>query len=165
MPPPKPNAPLIPESFVTPEGERYSIFRAVSFDNWLIWRDALPDNPTLWSRLEMEQFRRIQELGRRIHLLHQNLPDYRRLSDTPFVVSRWWDPVDPEDNWDCGGKCLLRIEDHTVKEMPLFLCERLELGCTPVSTHWVEFSINSDWEGPAPQPNSSGRQAARYRPA
>jgi hypothetical protein len=141
MPPPKPNKALLPEGFITPEGERYSVFRAVSYDNWLIWRDALPDNPTLWTRLEQDTFLQIQELGRRLNLMHQALPDYKRLSDTPFTVGRWWDPLDDEGDWDSGSRCLLRIDGYAVPQLPLELCSRLGLEVMPVSTHWAEFSL------------------------
>lgn len=145
----------IPESFLTPSGEVYSTFRAVSFDNWLLWRDALPDNPTLWGRLDISQFERIQELGRRINVIHQALPDYRRLSDTPFTVGRWWDPLDNEEDWCTGGRCLLRIEGYAVKQLPLELAERQGLDVMPISSHWAEFSLTGDPAVCAPPRSSS----------
>lgn len=145
----------IPESFLTPGGEVYSTFRAVSFDNWLLWRDALPDNPTLWTRLERPQFEAIQELGRRINVMHQAMPDYRRLSDTPFTVGRWWDPLDDEEDWHTGGRCLLRIGDYAVQQYPLELAERQGLDVMPISSHWAEISFRVDPAACAPRRSSS----------
>jgi hypothetical protein len=145
----------IPESFLAPDGQVYSTYRAVSFDNWLLWRDALPDNPALWCRLELPQYQAITELGRRINVMHQAMPDYKRLSDTPFTVSRWWDPLDDEENWHTGSRCLLRIGDYTINQLPLELADRQGLDVMPVSTHWAEFSLTADRGASSPRRSSS----------
>jgi hypothetical protein len=130
--------------FRTPAGEVYSTHRAVTYDNWLLWIHALPDNPELWRRMDEAAFATIQVLGKRLHLLHQMLPNYRRLSDTPFTVSRWWDPLDNEDDWHLGGRCLLRIDGFSCRQLPLDAAPKLGLVARPVSENWVEFSLPLD---------------------
>lgn len=128
------------EEFRTPSGEWYNIYRAICLDSWLIWKDALPDNPYLWDRLNEEAYEAIRSLGARIHALHQLLPNYRRLSESPFTVSHWWDPVD-DQGWDAGDRCLLKIEDYTSRNLPLDELPGLGLGLRQVSEHWMEFSL------------------------
>lgn len=160
MPDSKARRASLPAWFETPTGERYNTCRAITLDNWLLWRDALPDNPQHWKLLEVPQFETIVELAGRIHAMHQTLPDYRCLSDTPWTVSRWWDPF-AEDGWDAGDHCLLRLAGYRVDQLPADWCDRsLGLVLRPVSTHWLECSLGVP-SAPEPRPRSAARQAAR----
>lgn len=142
------------EEFQVPDGGWFSIFRAIAYDSWLIWRDALPEDPTLWRLLDQDQFQAIAALGKRIHSLHQLLPDYRRLSDSPFKVSRWWDPLDIEEDWHAGGRCLLRVAGYDANQLPLDAAPKLGLVARPVSQSWCEFSLPPDPPAPAPRPRN-----------
>ena len=80
------------DEFLAPDGQWYSIFRAVVFDSWMLWKDALPPELELRALLDQEAYDGITSLGRKLHALHHRLPDYRRLSTSPFNVTAWWDP-------------------------------------------------------------------------
>lgn len=127
------------EEFLAPTGEWFNIYRAISLDNWLIWKDALPEETYLWPQLNRDVYESIRALGARIHGLHQLLPDYRRLNDSPFTVSRWWDPRDDE-GWQNGDRCLLKIDGYSTRQLPLDHCPGLGLHVRVVSNHWLELS-------------------------
>jgi hypothetical protein len=132
------------EEFLAPTGEWLSVFRAIAYDSWLLWRHALPDNPNHWPLLDAGTFETIGRLGQRIHNLHQTLPDYRRLNDTPFTVSRWWDPLDDQEDWQLGGRCLLKINGYESRHIPIEAGGRFGLTITPISAHWLEFALRED---------------------
>jgi len=100
------------EEFLAPTGEWLSVFRAIAYDSWLLWRHALPD--------------------------------YRRLNDTPFTVSRWWDPLDDQEDWQLGGRCLLKINGYESRHIPIEAGGRFGLTITPISAHWLEFALRED---------------------
>lgn len=131
------------DEFCAPDGQWYSTLRAVTFDNWLIWRNVLPDDLTLWPQLTADVFETVQCLAKRIHHIHQLFPDYRRLWDSPFKVSRWWDPTDDTDEWLHGDRVLLRIQDYTAKDIQQLVPTRLkgQLYLQPRSTNWIEISL------------------------
>lgn len=131
------------DEFRTPTGEWYATLRAIAFDSWLLWKHALPDDHLLWPSLSQEAFSNIESLGKRIHNLHQLFPDYRRLCDTPFKVSRWWDPTDDSGEWICGARVLLRVNGYTAREIEQEIPARLkgQLHIQPRSVHWVEITL------------------------
>ena len=131
------------DEFQAPDGGWYCTLRAIAFDGWLLWRHALPDDSALWPELTAEVFETIEVLGKRIHNLHQLLPDYRRLSDTPFKVSRWWDPTDDSGEWICGDRVLLRLNGYTAQDIQQMTPTRLkgQLCLQPRSKHWIEISL------------------------
>lgn len=88
------------------------IDRTIVFDSWILWRHALPITRWGRSRLDDRVVALITALAERIHAFHQQLPGYSSLDDTPFVFSRWWDPVG-EGEWGRGGSCVFRIDGHT----------------------------------------------------
>lgn len=160
MPAPKAQRAALPAWFQTPTGERFNTCRAITLDNWLLWRDALPDNPGHWGLLRVPQFEAIVELGGRLHAMHQTLPDYRCLSDTPWTVSRWWDPF-ADDGWEAGERCLLRLAGYRAEQLPLDWSRRqLGLELKPVSTHWLECSLGAP-PAPAPPPRNGAPRAGR----
>ena len=97
------------DEFLHPSGEWFLIDRAITFDNWLLWRHALPFERHERSQLTAPVAATIETLADAIHDIHQAMPGYKGLGDTPFRVSRWWDPSDQE-GWQSGGCCLFRIE-------------------------------------------------------
>jgi len=134
------------DEFLTPTGEWYSIYRAITFDNWLMWKHALPEEPAQRRRLTAEVFHEVQALARRIHELHTTMQEYRRLADTPFQVSRWWDP-DGEEPWRCGRRVLLRHKAFTAKQFMRYKPQRSPLKARIVSEHWMELELT-----PLPSP-------------
>lgn len=129
------------DEFCSPTGEWLCTLRAITFDSWLLWRHALPEDLLLWPELTQPVFDSIVLLAQRIHNLHQLLPDYRRLADTPFQVSMWWDPTD--DDFAAGDRVQLRIIGYTAREIEQEVPHRLKslLTILPLSTHWVEISL------------------------
>lgn len=131
------------DEFQAPNGEWYATLRAIAFDGWLLWKHALPEDLQLWPRLTPEIYGTIEVLAKRIHNLHQLLPDYRRLCDTPFKVSRWWDPTDDSGDWLDGGRVLLRINGYRARDVEHEIPARLkgQLLIQPRSVHWLEISL------------------------
>lgn len=86
--------------------------RTIAFDSWILWRHALPPDRGGRSRLREPAAALITALAERLHAIHQRLPGYASLDDSPFVFPRWWDP-DPGSEWSSGGHCLFRIEGHS----------------------------------------------------
>jgi len=131
------------DEFRTPSGEWYATLRAIAFDGWLLWKHALPEEHYHWSALSQEAFANIETLAKRIHNFHQLFPDYRRLCDTPFKVSRWWDPSDDTGDWAGGSRVLLRINGYTARDIQQEIPSRLkgQLQVQPCSVHWVEISL------------------------
>lgn len=129
------------EWFLTPDGDWYLLLRAVSYDSWLTWRDVFCADPVLAQQIGRPVFLNAVLLSKRIHAIHQLLPDYRRLSNTPFEVSRWWDPTDPLPLWSLGGACILKIEGYTAQEFIDFTPRRTCLDIRPLSQHWLEIAL------------------------
>lgn len=131
------------DEFQTPGGVWYSTLRAITFDSWLLWRHALPEDIALWPQLTQPVFDSIEALGLRIHQIHQLLPDYRRLSDSPFHVSIWWDPADTSGDWSLGDRAQLRINGYTASDIHNELTPRLKasLQLRTLSKHWIEVSL------------------------
>lgn len=90
--------------------------RAVTYDNWITWRHALPAAHSARQRLSQPVAQAIAALAHELHLIHQRLANYTELSTTPFLIPRWWDPY-AEDQWNTGGICLFRIEDVATQEI------------------------------------------------
>jgi hypothetical protein len=139
------------DEFQTPSGEWFTTLRAIAFDGWLLWKHALPEDPLLWPAMDHDVFVTIEALARRVHSLHQLLPDYRRLTDTPFAVSRWWDPTDDTGEWLTGERALLRINGYTARDVEQEIPPRLkgQLKIQARSLNWLEISLP---EGPHSSP-------------
>lgn len=127
------------EEFQGPSGEWFSIFRAIVLDSWLTWKDALPDHP-IRGPLDEEIASSITGLALRIHAAHVALPDYRRLSESPFRVSRWWDPF-ANDDWQTGAKVLLRLEHYSAQRFAAKIPQRLNLQVRSQSDQWLEIAL------------------------
>jgi hypothetical protein len=131
------------DEFLTPTGEWFYTLRAIAYDGWLQWRHALPEEQSLWGDLDLETFETIQLLAKRIHNLHQLLPDYRRLLDSPFTVSRWWDPTGTDEDYHSGARMLCKIDGYTSGDIQQEMPKRWtsQLTVKPLSAHWLEFSL------------------------
>jgi len=95
------------DEFHHPVGGWYLIDRAITYDNWLTWRHALPCLGHLRNRLPVETSDVIIALALKIDSLYQELPGFASLASPPFEVIRWWDPL-AQDEWSTGRRCLLR---------------------------------------------------------
>lgn len=131
------------DEFLAPDGQWYSVFRAVVFDSWLIWRDALPSEQDLRQQLTLDNFNEITRLARQLHLLHQAMPTYRGLTVSPFHVSRWWDPSDTDVQWNSGRSCLFHMDDYTASELCRLSVKRPELQLRSITKRYVEATLAS----------------------
>jgi hypothetical protein len=89
--------------------------RSVVFDSWISWRHVLPNALQDCRRMTPRVNQAILALAAALHEIHQRLPDYRDLGESPFKVSRWWDP-DGGYPWDTGSTCLFQISGYTSDE-------------------------------------------------
>jgi hypothetical protein len=135
--------PKLPEpSMVTlPSGESVYACRALVRDSWLQWRDVMPPDEEDWHGLTDDVVHAVQELARGLHHLHRNLPGYKQCNESPFTVSRWWDPTD-EEGWQQGLFCLFKFEGQTAESLIAALPRKTTLKLTPRSTHWVEATVS-----------------------
>ncbi len=129
------------DEFQGPDGTWLSVFRAVFFDSWLIWRDALPAEPHLREQLDDQVFQRVTALAKQLHLFHQSLPCYRGLTVSPFHVSRWWDPTDPDPAWNSGRSVLFYMDDYSASDLVRLCVKRPALSLRAVSQRFVEASL------------------------
>lgn len=127
------------EEFQGPDGDWFSIYRAIVLDSWLTWKDALPGQP-LNGPLDANVASSITTLARKIHAAHMQLPDYKRLSQTPFRVGRWWDPF-ATDGWQDGTRVLLRLEHYSAQRFAAKIPARLGLNVRSQSQHWLKISL------------------------
>ena len=116
--------------------------RALVRDSWLQWHDVLPPEQEDWSRLTAEVVESIQLLAKAIHHLHRSLPSYKQCDESPFTVSRWWDP-DDDEGWQFGSRCLFRFTGTTALELISCLPRKTQLRLTAISENWVEASLQS----------------------
>lgn len=133
------------DEFFAPIGQWYSIYRAVTYDGWLLWKDALPEETMLRKRLDLASFENITFLAKRIHALHQNVDNYRRLDQSPFRVSRWWDPLDerenPDQHWHLGRHMLFRVAEFTAKQFMAIPQRKTQVQLRAVSVNWMEATL------------------------
>lgn len=89
--------------------------RAIAFDGWISWRQALPEDRYSRGLLTAEIASAIITLAQGLHAVHQRMPGYENLDRSPFVFPRWWDPS-ASDEWASGGLCLFRLENGSIHE-------------------------------------------------
>ncbi|HCA35914.1 MAG TPA: hypothetical protein DEP13_04640 [Gammaproteobacteria bacterium] len=126
------------DEFVTPEGERFYTFRSIVYDSWLVWHDALPDVLEQREGLTQDTYDNIICLADSLHRFHQSLPDYRALRETPFNVTRWWDPTDRDERWNTGRAALFSIKEYSATDLVRIIQKKTDLAVTPVSKRYVE---------------------------
>ena len=114
----------------------------------MLWKDALPPELELRALLDQEAYDGITSLGRKLHALHHRLPDYRRLSTSPFNVTAWWDPENEDPEWNSGRSCLFTIDGYTSKEFISYLPDRTNLKLRAVTSHFIEAYVPPDLKSP-----------------
>lgn len=132
------------DEFQLPDGDWYYSFRAIVLDSWLLWRDALPEERSLRSLMDQNVHDNIVSLARKIHLLHQSLPEYRTLFHSPFHVTKWWDPREEDPDWSSGRSCLLRLDGYEASTLINIAEKRSGLSMRAASQHFVEFQVRDD---------------------
>ena len=89
-----------PVDFIFPGGRPCALHRAVVFNSWLLWRDALPEDPCTWDRLQRRQVHAIGKLAQQLRVL-------RREARPGWRVLQWWDPR--HEAWASGRRLLLDV--------------------------------------------------------
>ncbi len=131
------------DRFLAPDGEKYLTIRSVVYDSWIIWQDALPFERELRRLMTPEIYNNIVELGTRVHKMHQSMPGYKALGESPFEFISWWDPLDPDPDWKQGKKCRFMINDFTAEEIEYYSSVKKgnKLTIKPMTTRMVEAII------------------------
>lgn len=129
------------DEFLSPDGNWYYSFRAIVLDSWLLWRDALPLEPELRQLLDEDIYDSITALARRLHAFHQTLPNYKQLADSPFKVTRWWDPSDDDPFWSKGRSCLFRLDGYTSQDIAYALSKKTPLKTRVVTQRYIEVNL------------------------
>lgn len=132
------------DEFLAPDGKWYYSFRAIVLDSWLLWRDALPPELELRQRLDQPIFDSITALARRLHAFHQGLPNYKQLSDSPFKVTRWWDPADEDPFWNQGRSCLFRLDGYTSQDVASVLSKKTPIKTRVITNRYLEVHLPDD---------------------
>lgn len=133
------------EEFQGPTGEWFCDLRAITLDNWLIWRHALPE-PLLRHLLPLQVACNVTGLAQRIQQTHQRFPNYKLLMDTPFQVSRWWDPTDDDMDWGTGRAMLCRVDGYAASEIARYALKTAGLHARVCSQNWIELRLHHDVE-------------------
>lgn len=126
------------DELTLPDGELIYSFRSVVYDSWLNWNDALPACTEERKQLNEDICSNIIKLASNLHSFHQSLPDYRQLTQSPFKVTRWWDPTDRDERWNSGSACLFSMTDYSATDLVRLIQRKTELAVTPVSKRYVE---------------------------
>lgn len=129
------------DEFLAPDGQWYSVFRAVVFDSWLLWKDALPSEQDLRQQLTWDAYQEIMQLGRQLHLFHQTMPTYRGLTVSPFHVTRWWDPSDSDEQWNSGRSCLFHMDGYSSSELCRLSAKRTGIQLRSITKRYVEATL------------------------
>jgi hypothetical protein len=130
------------DEFQATDGQWHPVLRAVVFDSWLLWQHALPDDLHLRAQLTPQAEQGIRELGAAVHEAHQHFPDYKRLVDTPFRVSRWWDPTDDTGEWSSGHRLLCRVINYSAIAVEAEIKRKVRyLDLTVRSLHYIEVAL------------------------
>ena len=130
-----------------PSGELVLVTRALVKDSWLLWKDALPDEEHLWDELTDDAVTSITALAKSLHVMHRAMKGYKRCDESPFTVSRWWDPTckgDADDNYDSGKFALLKFDGLSAFDLSTMIPRSSSLVLNPVSPRapdWVEAQL------------------------
>jgi len=145
--------------------------RAVVYDSWISWRHVLPRGSSGRQALSAGVNDAILALAAELHSIHQRLPSYRDLGESPFHVTRWWDPC-ADDLWSTGKLCIFSVDDCSSDEfivhwLPAESGLHLEaLGDTYVRARLLTIPAEnpgSPRPGAAP-PRARGRSRKRQSP-
>jgi len=123
-----------------PSGSSVLVTRSLVKDSWLLWKDALPDEEHLWRELTARAVHNITVLAKSLHGMHRVMKSYKMCEESPFTVSRWWDPT-ADDDYDTGCFALLKFSGMNASELNLMIPRSSSLVLAPVSPRapdWVE---------------------------
>ena len=139
-------APVFPpmQQVSLPCGSAVLTSRALVKDCWITWRDALPDQEELWSHLTHEAVEEITSLARALHGMHRAMKTYKSTDESPFHISRWWDPT-ADDDYDTGRFCLMKFKNFTAHQLTTCVPRSSSLIFTAVSPkapQWVEATVS-----------------------
>jgi len=84
--------------------------RSVVYDSWISWRHVLPQASRDCQDLTPEINGAILTLASELHAVHQRMPGYRDLGESPFRIVRWWDPL-LDHPWNTGQFCVFFLEN------------------------------------------------------
>lgn len=131
------------DQFLAPDGNKYLTIRSVVYDSWIIWQDALPFDKHLRVMLNQVIYENIIALATRIHKLHQSMPGYKALTESPFEFVLWFDPLDSDPLWNQGKKCRFMINEFTAEEIEFYSKNKKgnKLEIKPMTTRLVEANI------------------------
>lgn len=129
------------DEFQLPDGTWLPVRRAIVYDSWLLWMHALPGLPATRRRLKACHVRRIVRLGEALHQMHQRLPHYRTLDDTPFRVRCWFDPASLEPEFRTGGRCSIRIQGQDPTLLAGFWDASKGSAWVSPDNQWAEFRL------------------------
>lgn len=136
-----------PVDFIFPGGRPCALHRAVVFNSWLLWRDALPEDPCTWDRLQRRQVHAIGKLAQQLRVL-------RREARPGWRVLQWWDPR--HEAWASGRRLLLDVGPpwrdsphginyhlgcHTITEIQRRLLRNTDLACALRSDRVLEILL------------------------
>jgi hypothetical protein len=144
--------------------------RAVVYDSWISWRHVLPRGSRDCQALSGEVNNAILALAAELHAIHQRLPSYRDLGESPFHVTRWWDPFS-EDSWSSGKLCIFSLDGLSSDEFIVhWLPVESDLHLEALSDTYVRARLlKVPAENPgAPRPGAApprGRGRSRKRPS
>jgi hypothetical protein len=130
------------DEFLHPKHGWLLLARAITLDNWLSWRTALPRDHPRRGQLTAEAAANIAALAEAVHAIHRRLPGYRALGDNPFHVIRWWDPA-RNSGRQSGTICCFRIEGFSSHDILEHAAACPELCLDAVTGLYVEASLVS----------------------
>lgn len=104
------------DEFLHPTEGWLLVDRTIAFDSWIVWRHALPRDRQGRAMLHKEPARLIQALAEGLDAVHQKVPGYSSLGESPFVFLRWWEPRD-NDDWAEGARCCFYLQGTSNQAM------------------------------------------------
>lgn len=137
--------------------------RAIAYDGWISWRHALPENPYNRNSIPVKVSEAITFLAEEIHSVHQKMPGYADLGESPLVFPRWWDPYSG-DEWATGLCCLFRVSGFTSGQVLQHWNENSSLAeLKAVSGSHIEARVKTTPEGDLPSRPGPTCQLKRTR--
>jgi hypothetical protein len=128
-----------PIAFTFPGGRGCALHRAVVYNSWLLWRDALPEDPYTWQSLRRPQVHAIGKLA-------QQLQTLRREARPGWRVLQWWDPR--HEAWSGGRRLMLDVgvtgphrRGATIQEVHHHLRRLEHLSCAIRSDRVLEILL------------------------
>lgn len=141
------------DAFRLPGGRLCSPQRAIVFNSWLTWKDALSSQ--IRRPLSRDQAMAIGKLARILTNTHK-AAFHARPRQSPFKVYRWWNPDDP--SWSHGRRCLIGV-DHICTDDWLPLLPDTHVIHRAKGAHLAEVLLLRSPLAPLPPPVARRRKA------